>query len=233
MSEPPPKIGIVAALEMEGRWLGDSSGNRLILVGGMGRERAEAAARQLLESGATALVSWGVAGGLDPALASGTVVLADQVLCSDGSVRESHPRWRTELRSLIETRVHTVVAPLFHSEQLVSSVTQKGRLRDRWRASAVDMESDGVGRVADSAGVPWLAVRAVTDTATFEVPEVAVSVCGENGRLRPGAVAGLVLRPWLWHTLTRLAGATRAAARSMRRLDSIAGPDFALGDIDR
>ena len=80
-------LGIVAALEMEGRWI--LASEPLVEVSGGGEERARAAAHSLLERGASALVSWGVAGGLDPELEPGSVVLPDAVVHTDGSSQEA------------------------------------------------------------------------------------------------------------------------------------------------
>ena len=43
-------------------------------------------ARSLIEAGATALASWGMAGGLDPALSAGAILLPSEVLGPDGRI---------------------------------------------------------------------------------------------------------------------------------------------------
>jgi len=70
--------GVVAALEFEAQSLGtrrhlaDGLGSlrdgSLLRVSGVGGDNAARAARELVAAGAGALLSWGVAGGLDPAL---------------------------------------------------------------------------------------------------------------------------------------------------------------------
>ena len=93
-------LGIVVALETERRWI---PGDRTLLVEqcGMGAARAEAAARKVLSAGAEALVSWGSAGGLDPSLASGTVVIPDRIIGSDGASLEADRDWSERLRSAV------------------------------------------------------------------------------------------------------------------------------------
>ena len=55
-----------------------------IAIGGGTVAGAEAAAERLVREGVTALVSFGIAGGLDPALRPGTIVVPQEVLMDDG-----------------------------------------------------------------------------------------------------------------------------------------------------
>ena len=67
-------IGVVCALAAEARPLARLAGAS-VSVSGMGGDAAAAAARALIDSGATALLSWGLAGALDPALAAGALAV--------------------------------------------------------------------------------------------------------------------------------------------------------------
>jgi len=231
MSADTPTVGIVTALQMERRWLGFGVDPDRVEVGGMGRERAEAASRRLLSRGASALVSWGVAGGLDPRLESGTVVLANTVQPAHGAPVGGDASWRDQLQALIGGRVSTTVGAVFHADEILDTVAGKRRVFERWMSSIVDMETLGVARVAVEAGVPWIAVRVVTDDAGMKLSPEITGVSDDRGRLRPAMVARLVLSPWLWRDLFRLARANASAARSMREVSRIAGPDLAA--IDR
>jgi nucleoside phosphorylase len=68
-----------------GPWARDA--RVVVAVSGGRPDRAEAAARGLVQQGVRALLSWGIAGALDPALAPGALILPDRVVCPDGSVR--------------------------------------------------------------------------------------------------------------------------------------------------
>jgi adenosylhomocysteine nucleosidase len=226
MSRTPPAVGIVTALELERGWIGSAV---MIEVAGMGRARAEAATTRLLDRGATAIVSWGIAGGLDPELEPGTVVIPGFVIDVDQGSRYADAGWRNRLLARIENLVPISVGPMFHADAVVSSPAGKRDLHRRWDVVAVDMESAGIARVAQEAGVPWVVVRVVGDVADQELPQVLTELSDENGRLRAGAVGGLVLRPRLWPALFALGRANAAAGRSMRRVWAAAGTDLALG----
>jgi adenosylhomocysteine nucleosidase len=230
MNGNPPMIGIVTALEMERGWIGSTNERCLVDIGGMGRARAEAATTRLLDRGATAIVSWGIAGGLDPELEPGTVVIPEFVVDGKSGRLQTDVGWRDRLLAKIESVVPSSSGPMFHADGVVTSPARKNELHERWGAVAVDMESAGVAGAAQDAGVPWLVVRVVGDVADQALPKAVTQIIDENGRLRAGAVVGLVLRPRLWLTLIALGRANAAAGRSMRRVWAAAAPDLALGE---
>ena len=87
--------GVVAALAAEARVLGPArpqgeglavlADGNLLAISGMGPKAARSAALRLIDAGATSLVSWGLAGGLDPALEAGAVCVPREVIAADGS----------------------------------------------------------------------------------------------------------------------------------------------------
>ena len=232
MSRDRTTIGIVTALEMERRWIGSTNDTAFVEVGGMGRARAEAAATRLLDRGVKALVSWGIAGGLDPSLEPGTVVVPEVVVGADGTCLRTDVGWRDRLLARINDCVHISVDPILHADEVITSPEEKRELYECRHAAAVDMESFGVATVAQDAGVPWIVIRAVADTADHELPRAVTEVCDVRGRLRLGPVLGLVFRPRLWPALITLGRANAAAGRSMRLVWVTAGQDLAL-DEDR
>lgn len=224
-------LGIVAALEMERRWIRPPK--PLVELSGIGAKRATDAARRLLDRKATALVSWGVAGGLDPDLVPGTVMLPETVLCSDGSSIGVDPGWRNRLHARVEDQVVTSGSSLLESAQPISTPEEKAALHRQTGAGAVDMESGAVARIAKEAGIPFIAVRVVVDTAEVCLPETALAMCDEEGRLKRTSIFRIVLRPGEWGDFFALGRANAAAGRSMRKLWSLAGPDLTLSGVAR
>jgi len=219
-------LGIVAALEMERRWIGVPE--PLVELSGVGDTRAELAARRLVERGATALVSWGVAGGLDPELSPGTVILPDTVIGADGQSWGVDLEWRDRLLVRVRGRVVTSTSPLYYATSVITTADEKRAIHERFGAGAVDMESAAVARVAVENEMPCVAVRVVIDSAGMELPASIMTATGGNGRLRAGAIGGLIFRPRLWPRLITLGRAGAAAGRSMRGLWAAAQPDLAL-----
>jgi nucleoside phosphorylase len=219
-------LGVVVALEMERRWI--SAPEPLIETSGVGAERAEAAARRLLDRGATALVSWGTAGGLDPKICPGTIVLPQAVIDTAGSRSEVDLEWRDRLVTRIGDRVDVSTSELLSVVRPITSAEEKRELHRRTAAGAVDMESAAVASVSKRAGIRFIAVRVVVDAAAVSIPKAALGMFDEGGRLKKSSLIRFVLHPLWWPGLIVLAHANAAAGRSMRSLWSAAGPDLGL-----
>ena len=77
-------LGIVTGLAAEAALLRAAGITVPIRCGGSSTERARIAARQLVAEGATALLSFGVAGSLVSIVQPGQIVLADEVVLPVG-----------------------------------------------------------------------------------------------------------------------------------------------------
>ncbi len=188
----------------------------MLLISGMGPVRAGPAARRLLESGATALISWGFAGALVPNLPPGTLILPEKIRGSDGSIYPAHPAWldglHAELRGEFDLRGGT----LAESSGVLASGTEKDFLQRRTASAAVDMESGALARAARESGVPFLAVRVITDAADAELPRSALRAADEFGRVRVLTLfLGLCRRPREIFALARTLREVRAAEATL------------------
>ena len=218
-------VGVVAALEAEARTLGPVVRRRdglsslcdgaLLAVSGMGGERAEIAARRLVDAGAAALMSFGLAGGLDPTLRVGTVVLPAAVISRSGARFETSAGWREQLSDAIAKRRPVAAGTLLNSAQPIGAVADKAAAFRDTGAVAVDMESWGVAQVAAAHGLPFVAVRVIVDTAADVLPRAVVAASrGSRVNIRH-LIGGLAAAPLDLAALIRLARAYRAATRSL------------------
>ena len=75
--------------------------------------------------------------------------------------------------------------------------SQKLALLAQTRARVADMESHVVARAAAAAGVPFVAIRVVSDPSNRAIPLAALAGLTDEGRVNGRAVAGTLLRrPW-------------------------------------
>jgi adenosylhomocysteine nucleosidase len=217
--------GVVAALAAEARTLGPTvnsgegcralADGTLVTISGIGRAAAGRAARRLIEAGAMALVSWGMAGGLDPDLEAGVVCLPCEVIDADGTRYTTSRQWREALAASIAP--HRVVAAgnLLTSLHPIDSVAAKGAAYLETGAGAVDMESSGVAQAAAAHGLPFVAVRVIVDTANDALPR-AVTAASRSGQVRMAPLLlGLLRSPTDMGPILRLARRYRAAIRSL------------------
>lgn len=223
------RVGIVTGLVAEGGCLSGAMNEAapdarpLLYCAGASTARAYTGACALIDQGATALVSFGIAGGLAPDLPPGALVLAEAVLDIHGGHWTTTAAWREPLQR--ETGAEAT-GPVLISETAIRSVSEKARLHAETGAVAVDMESGGVARAAAAAGVPFLIVRVVADPASRRLPPSALAGLGPDGRQRPlGALAALARRPWDTLELLRLG---RDSGTALRRLRGVASRGSSL-----
>jgi adenosylhomocysteine nucleosidase len=222
-------LGVVAALAAEARALGRSasaarasgsfgnlkilSDGSLVAVSGMGARAAAAAAHSLIEAGVASLMTFGVAGGLDPALSAGTLLLPEQIASPDGRCLSTSEAWCRQLRATLGEK--TFAGTLFTSELPVDSVDAKSRTFTQTGALAVDMESFAVAEVAAEHCIPFVALRAIVDTALDSLPRSVMAASSEGGVRISKLLVNLARSPQELPALLRLSSRYRLAMRAL------------------
>jgi nucleoside phosphorylase len=120
---------------------------------GVGPAIAARSTEQLLDRLAVDhVVVSGIAGGIDPTTAIGSVVVPE-VMVEVASGREYHPASLDNLERAGKagTVDHLIVDPLRLAELVDQGVI------------ALEMESTGVGSVCEARGVPWTVIRVISD----------------------------------------------------------------------
>jgi len=200
----------------------------LINCQGFGRSAARRAAAQLISEGATALLSFGIAGGIDPRLNAGDVILAPEVIDGKDSYT-TDGAWTARLRNTLFQHHFLTAVPIAHSARVLSSPGEKRALRESTGASAVDMESYGVAEIAAERGVPFAVLRVVADTAGDALPSVALAATTPDGRVAVmKSVMGALAHPQQIPALIWLGRRTGTARHVMKQLADVGLPDFGL-----
>jgi adenosylhomocysteine nucleosidase len=168
----------------EARILGDAG--CAVAVGGGTPMGARRMAQRLVDDGAAALISFGLAGGLDPALAPGTLLVPHAVLSQD----ERFPCDEGLSAALGGERIACLLA----GHEVVATAAEKARLWHETGAAAVDLESGAVAEVAVASGLPFAVLRAICDPATRSLPSAAVEALDDQGRIAPLKMAGILAR---------------------------------------
>jgi len=195
--------------------LGEGS---LLALSGIGGAAAAAAAQALVDSGVSALMTFGMAGGLDPALKPGCVVIPCELLSTHGARYAACRSWRERVAAAVSPLCAVTEGNLLTSAQAIDTPAEKAAALRSTGAAAVDMESAAVADVAARHNLPFIAVRVIVDTAADVLPR-AVVAASRAGRVRFGRlIGGLILRPREIAALLRLAQRYRIAMRSLRAI---------------
>ena len=173
---------------------GTIDGHDVVLAGsGMGKVNAALVTTLLADRfGCRAIVFSGVAGGLDPRLAIGDIVVADMVIQHDAGVLENerlqvyqpgyvpviNPTDRLgypadpDLLDRVRQRLEGISIPgqivygtVLSGDQYLNCDITRERLLGELRGHAIEMEGGAVAQVCEAFGIPWLVIRALSDLA--------------------------------------------------------------------
>ncbi len=197
---------IIVGLQAEARLARRLGGS--VYIGGGTATGAVAASRRAVAEAAPALISLGLAGGLDPALRPGDVIVPEVVLIGRCALR-ADPGLGQMLGGMTQHRI-------LGAESIAANVLSKQRLRDETGAAALDLESGVVATLATQRGMPFAALRVICDPAERALPPAALVALNQRGAI--GLFA--VLRSILAHPaqLPALLALTRDAATARRAL---------------
>jgi adenosylhomocysteine nucleosidase len=184
------------------------------------------------------VISFGVAGGLDPALNSGDVVVATEIMAGDS-------RWvaasalSDELIAgaglgAVLGRQRVIRGGLAGVEQVVTAQAGKAALRLQTGAAAVDMESHIAAAYAADASLPFAALRVISDPATRALPTLATSAIKANGDIDVRKILrGVARNPLSIRALYATGRDFNRALRSLRgcRGFLLGGESFVAADL--
>ena len=207
------RIGFVVGLSAEARLLRGSG--FMVGVGGGFPDGAARAAEALVARKAVALISFGLAGGLNPSLRPGAILVPQSVI-------EDREIFSCDYK-LIEMLGGATSKSMMSAKRVAETAYDKNAMFGRTNAEAIDLESGAVGRVARARNIPFAVLRAVADPAKSDLPPaalIALNGAGEIGFL--AVLASVLKRPAQIPALLQLAkDAAKARAALVQKLKAI------------
>jgi adenosylhomocysteine nucleosidase len=155
-------------------------------VSGLAR-RLEAA----LTSEASAIISFGVAGGLAQGLVPGTKLVARSIVAEDGARYYGDPFWTKRIARAV---CGAMVADIAGVDLPVASPVERHALHLKTGALAADTESHVAARAAAARNLSFAAFRVVADPADRQLPHAALVAIRPDGSIALGAILGSLLR---------------------------------------
>ncbi len=199
------------------------SGEAVLACAGIGAERARIATNVLIEAFRPELVtSIGFAGALVPKLKIGDVLQPAKVVSI-----QTGTAYAAEIGCGV----------LATSEVLLGS-SQKKSFAAHSDAVAVDMEAGVVAKVAAEKDIRFRAIKAVSDDVSdvieITAPFIEPGTAGRRGRFQTQKfVKHVVVRPWLWGKVLRLAKNSKKASEALCRAvkDLVRDPNVVSSSI--
>ena len=172
----------------------------VLLCGGIGYEAGKRAAKAVIECAKpSVLIATGLAGGLEPEWTLGRTMVAAEVV-DEATGR----RFKTAYGK------GTVV-----SSREIARAAKKQELATRFAADLVDMEGAAVAEVAEAHGLPFLAVKAVSDEMDFELPPLQGFVDATGGFQSARFGFWAAWHPQWWSAIVQLKKRSDVAAEKL------------------
>ena len=177
-----------------------------------------------------AVVSFGLAGGLDPALGVGDLVVATRVARSTEAGTPCDMDVSDKLAGRL--RVAGIAARrglLLAADAPIATTAKKRIVAAASGAIAVDTESHLAGDFATCHGLPFATLRVVCDRFSRDLPQLALNAIGPDGQLDFRMIGReLVSRPGQVMLLPETALATVRALLALRRVRRLLGSGLGL-----
>jgi adenosylhomocysteine nucleosidase len=154
----------------------------MAVAGGVGKVEAAACTQFLIDRfNVKALICMGVAGAVNPDLEKGDIVISKETQQHDYDpgdprfLKKFRARWLKADAGLVKLALdaaresdlgdHCVLGRVVTGDQAIVSREKREWLWETFGAGCVDMESAAVAEVCRMNGVPWVIVRAISDSA--------------------------------------------------------------------
>ena len=220
---------VIAAtgLRAEARNAARSRGVRTV-AGGGDTPRLEELVRHLVAQGGEAIISFGIAAGLAPQCSAGTCLIGREVVYGNSSY-SADQAWSASIKKLVGCADLVTIAGV---DRPLGRPSEKQALHRASGASAADMESHVVARVAAELALPFAVLRVIADPAERELPPAALAGMRADGGVDVGAVlASLARSPGQLPGLIRLATEAGQARAALLRCGDLLGPRLGFRDL--
>lgn len=156
----------------------------VVAQAGVGKVNAAVTAQtMILRYGVDAVINIGVAGGMEPSLKIGDIVVADRVVEHDMDTTAvgDEPGFITGIdrvymdcdkeisdllyESAVEAGVHTICGTIASGDIFVAEDSVRNRITEQFNAAATEMEGAAIGHVCTMNNVPFAVLRAMSDCA--------------------------------------------------------------------
>lgn len=161
-----------------------------IVESGIGLDRARRATHAAIDAfNPQWIISAGFAGGLDPALSRGSLILAENVQLYG----TTQPAIQLGLSMVSEPANKIFTGSIVTVPQIVRTTQEKQAVFETTKALAAEMETWGVAEACRTRHCRMISIRVISDDAKTNLPPEIMTVSGPTGSVRAGALVGAIL----------------------------------------
>jgi adenosylhomocysteine nucleosidase len=199
------------------------------VTGGGDTANLHTALKEAARTHISAIVSFGIAGGLAPGVRPGTLLVARGIIAEGAQYYECHRGWSQRLAKALGD---VPIVDMAGMDVPVADPAGKRALHVATRAATVDTESHVAARVAAAHNLPFTALRVVADPAERQLPPAALVGVRPDGKLAMGRIMrSLISEPQQIPHLFRTALDTRAAFAALFRSREMVAGGFGFLDF--
>ena len=181
----------------------------------------------VIEPTCKALISWGVAGAIHPFLNVGDIVIANSIYNpKTKKTIKTNARWSTSIYDRLSDNTRVFRGPIY-SDGDVHGTTPKERARiyKDTVVYAVDDESYAVADFAYKKQIPFISIRAISDSADATIPEWALHLDGGLASVGTTFI-NLLKNPLQTGDIIKMAFNYKKSLKSLREVYKDVGPLF-------
>jgi len=220
------KLGIIAALPAEAKCFHTMKINLkspfeikrsiFLCISGIGYKSSLNAAKELINLNVDAIISWGIAGATCDLVNTGDIILAKSVK-NHKNIYSTSVKWRKKIIDHFkDSSINILSEDIVSAEEICNTPIKKMELFKKTKAVAIDMESVAIAEVSMKNNLDFIAIRAIADNATLNIPDVVVKNIDNYGHIKMmKLIASCMLYPSQINQIFLLAKSYKKALKSL------------------
>ncbi|MBL0337741.1 MAG: hypothetical protein IPP67_00775 [Rhodospirillaceae bacterium] len=221
------EIAIIVGMGLEAALLKDFP-QKFVGVAGGNEKKVKSLTQGFIEQQVEGLVSFGFAGGLDPDLDVGTVIVAKSVATLSGQEILTSAKWGNKIGAQLGGFYST--GTILGSKYPIIDPQQKIDVFHQTNAVAVDMESYAMAEIAHAYQIPFTIIRVILDPAQKKIHPKIAALFQADGKIDSKGIIKILLKePKLLKEFLDLGRQFYLARRRLNYVARLFCPDFAFG----
>ncbi len=198
-------------------------------ISGGDRLTAQKTTEFFIQKQAKSIISFGFAGGLDPSIPVGGIIIPTAIRTIDNLLFDVHQNWRKKIINLM-AGIRIYSGTMLGSDNPIIEKKIKANIYHKFGTIGVDMESHIVASICNKNNVPFCAIRVVIDTANTSLSKQTADIMQKDGRISVNrAIKTILNHPSVLKELIILGKQYHHAYRQLSNVARLGVPDFGFG----